>query len=68
MSRKAIGKHVFITTYEPISGAKEFEGLLLSFDGENAVVRYRQEGIYDSLCQSSKRKARYRVLNIRFLY
>jgi ribosome maturation factor RimP len=37
--RKAIGKHVYITTYEPISGAKEFEGLLLSFDGENAVVR-----------------------------
>lgn len=37
--QKAIGKHVYITTYEPISGAKEFEGLLLSFDGENAVVR-----------------------------
>jgi ribosome maturation factor RimP len=37
--RKAIGKHVYITTYEPISGAKEFEGLLLSFDGGNAVVR-----------------------------
>lgn len=37
--RKAIGKHVYITTYEPISGAKEFEGLLLTFDGENAVVR-----------------------------
>ncbi|WP_141500741.1 ribosome maturation factor RimP [Paenibacillus luteus] len=37
--RKAIGKHVYITTYEPISGAKEFEGLLLSFDGETAVVR-----------------------------
>ncbi|OMF36769.1 ribosome maturation factor RimP [Paenibacillus sp. FSL H8-0548] len=36
---KAIGKHVYITTYEPISGAKEFEGLLLSFDGETAVVR-----------------------------
>jgi ribosome maturation factor RimP len=36
--RKAVGKHVYITTYEPISGAKEFEGLLLSFDGENAVV------------------------------
>ncbi|NIK75583.1 ribosome maturation factor RimP [Paenibacillus castaneae] len=37
--QKAIGKHVYITTYEPISGAKEFEGLLLSFDGETAVVR-----------------------------
>jgi ribosome maturation factor RimP len=37
--KKAIGKHVFITTYEPIGGAKEFEGLLLAFDGDNAVVR-----------------------------
>ncbi|MBD2870698.1 ribosome maturation factor RimP [Paenibacillus arenilitoris] len=36
---KAVGKHVFLTTYEPIGGAKEFEGLLLSFDGETAVVR-----------------------------
>ncbi|WP_168122215.1 ribosome maturation factor RimP [Paenibacillus sp. HB172176] len=37
--RKAIGKHVFITTYEPISGSKEFEGMLTAFDGENASVR-----------------------------
>ncbi|CAM3937337.1 ribosome maturation factor RimP [Paenibacillus alkaliterrae] len=36
---KAIGKHVYITTYEPISGAKEFEGLLLSFDGEDVIIR-----------------------------
>ncbi|QYR19734.1 ribosome maturation factor RimP [Paenibacillus sp. sptzw28] len=36
--RKAVGKHVFITTYEPIGGSKEFEGTLLSFDGEEAVV------------------------------
>ena len=35
---KAVGKHVFMTTYEPIDGAKEFEGKLLSFDGEQAVV------------------------------
>ncbi|BBH20833.1 ribosome maturation factor RimP [Paenibacillus baekrokdamisoli] len=35
---KAVGKHVFLTTYEPIGGAKEFEGKLLSFDGEAAVV------------------------------
>lgn len=34
---KAIGKHVYITTYEPISGAKEFEGLLLSFDGKQRL-------------------------------
>ncbi len=36
---KAIGKHVFMTTYEPIDGSKEFEGLLVSFDGAQAVVR-----------------------------
>jgi len=36
---KAIGKQVFMTTYEPIDGSKEFEGLLVSFDGEQAVVR-----------------------------
>ncbi|WP_027090829.1 ribosome maturation factor RimP [Cohnella thermotolerans] len=34
---KAVGKHVFVTTYEPIDGAKEFEGRLDSFDG--SVVR-----------------------------
>lgn len=37
--RKAVGKHVFITTYEPIGGAKEFEGMLVSFDDETVVVR-----------------------------
>lgn len=36
--QKAINSHVFITTYEPIDGSKEFEGLLLSFDGEELVV------------------------------
>ncbi|MBW7473258.1 ribosome maturation factor RimP [Paenibacillus oenotherae] len=36
--RKAVGKHVFVTTYEPIGGLKEFEGTLLSFDGEQVVI------------------------------
>ena len=36
--RKAVGKHVFLTTYEPIDGSKEFEGRLASFDGDMAVV------------------------------
>lgn len=36
--QKAVGKHVFITTYEPVDGAKEFEGELLSFDGEELIV------------------------------
>lgn len=30
----AIGKNIFIKTYEPISGTKEFEGQLTAFDGE----------------------------------
>lgn len=36
--RKAVGKHVYITTYEPIDGSKEFEGQLTAFDGEQATV------------------------------
>jgi len=35
---KAVGKHVFVTTYEPIDGAKEFEGKLSVFDGEQLVI------------------------------
>jgi ribosome maturation factor RimP len=31
---KAIGKNVFIKTYEPIDGEKTFEGTLLEFDGQ----------------------------------
>ncbi|WP_347079100.1 ribosome maturation factor RimP, partial [Escherichia coli] len=30
---RSIGKHVYIKTYEPIEGAKEFEGELVAFDG-----------------------------------
>lgn len=37
--RKAVGKNVFITTYEAIDGTKEFEGKLLSFDGVQLVVQ-----------------------------
>ncbi|KQO04382.1 ribosome maturation factor RimP [Paenibacillus algorifonticola] len=37
--RKAVGKHVYITTYEPINASKEFEGDLISFDGEELVVK-----------------------------
>ncbi|MGQ8871803.1 ribosome maturation factor RimP [Paenibacillus amylolyticus] len=35
---KAVGKNVFITTYEPVNGMKEFEGKLLSFDNEELVI------------------------------
>ncbi|MEF2965172.1 ribosome maturation factor RimP [Paenibacillus sp. M1] len=35
---KAVGKDVFVTTYEPVDGLKEFEGRLLSFADERLVV------------------------------
>ncbi|PLS16713.1 ribosome maturation factor RimP [Bacillus sp. M6-12] len=39
--QKAIGKNVFIKTYEPIDGEKEFEGVLSSFDGSEVTVEVR---------------------------
>lgn len=39
---RAIGKYVFIKTYEPINGAKEFEGTLLSYStDEGALIEVR---------------------------
>lgn len=35
----AVDRHVFVTTYEPLDGSKEFEGLLISFDEENLVIQ-----------------------------
>ncbi|CAG5077717.1 Ribosome maturation factor rimP [Thermobacillus xylanilyticus] len=35
---KAAGRHVFVTTYEPIDGLKEFEGRLVSFEDDTAVI------------------------------
>ncbi|MDT3424562.1 ribosome maturation factor RimP [Paenibacillus forsythiae] len=35
---KAVGKDVFVTTYEPIDGLKEFEGRLLSFEGGEMLI------------------------------
>jgi ribosome maturation factor RimP len=37
---KAIGKQVFVKTYEPINGEKQFEGELTNFDGETVTVTY----------------------------
>ncbi|MEP9406281.1 ribosome maturation factor RimP [Peribacillus frigoritolerans] len=34
----AIGKNVYIKTYEPILDEKEFEGILTSFDGEEVTL------------------------------
>ncbi len=38
---KAIGKNVFIKTYEPIEGEKAFEGILTGFDGETVTVEVK---------------------------
>ncbi|ATH91456.1 ribosome maturation factor RimP [Bacillus glycinifermentans] len=35
---KALGKNVYIKTYEPIEGNKEFEGKLSAFDGETVEI------------------------------
>ncbi|MBD8134028.1 ribosome maturation factor RimP [Peribacillus frigoritolerans] len=37
----AIGKNVYIKTYEPILDEKEFEGILTSFDGEQVTIEVR---------------------------
>lgn len=41
---KAINKNVYVTTYEQIDGAKEFEGMLLLFDGEEMVIEAVNKG------------------------
>ncbi|CAI6032743.1 Ribosome maturation factor RimP [Paenibacillus sp. JJ-100] len=35
---KSVGKNVFVTTYEPVNGMKEFEGKLISFENEELVI------------------------------
>lgn len=37
----AIGKNVYIKTYEPILDEKEFEGILTSFDGKEVTLEVR---------------------------
>lgn len=39
--QKAIGKHVYVKTYEQIDGQKEFEGTLTSFDGTELKIDIR---------------------------
>src|SRR3954467_13295086 len=38
---KAIGKNVFIKTYEPIDGENKFEGTLVDFDGQHVTVEIK---------------------------
>lgn len=35
---RAIGKHVYVKTYEPVDGLKEIEGTLTSYSGETLTV------------------------------
>lgn len=37
---KSIGKQVFVKTYEPIDGEKQFEGELTAFDGDSVTITY----------------------------
>jgi ribosome maturation factor RimP len=39
--QKAIGKNVFIKTYEPIDDEKTFEGTLIAFDGETVTIEVK---------------------------
>lgn len=40
---RAVGKNVYIKTYEPIEGEKEFEGELTNFDGQTVTVTVKQK-------------------------
>lgn len=39
--KKAVGKNVHVTTYEPIDGEKVFEGELTNFDGEQLEINVK---------------------------
>lgn len=41
--QRAIGQFVYVKTYEPIHGAKEFEGYLLSYGPTSAVLEVRMK-------------------------
>lgn len=38
---RAVGKNVHVSTYAPIDGAKNFEGVLTQFDGENLTIEMK---------------------------
>ncbi len=40
---KAIGKNVFVKTYEPIDGEKTFEGILTKFDGNIVSIEVKMK-------------------------
>jgi ribosome maturation factor RimP len=36
---KAVNMNVFVTTFEPVDGRKEFEGILTSYDEQNLTIK-----------------------------
>ncbi|MFZ4454190.1 ribosome maturation factor RimP [Salibacterium aidingense] len=40
---RAVGKHVYVTTYEPIDGEKAFEGTLTGFDEDSLSIEGKQK-------------------------
>src|SRR5690625_3051010 len=38
---KSVGEHVYVTLYGHIEGEKELQGLLKSFDNDNAMIEYQ---------------------------
>ncbi|MGM9986518.1 MAG: ribosome maturation factor RimP [Bacillaceae bacterium] len=39
--QKAIGKQIYVKTYEPIENEKQFEGKLISFDGDVVTIEIK---------------------------
>lgn len=39
--QRAVGQYVFVKTYEPVNGMKEFEGYLLSYTPEKVEIQMR---------------------------
>ncbi|MFB5660528.1 ribosome maturation factor RimP [Alteribacillus sp. HJP-4] len=61
--RRAVGKHVYVTTYEPIDGEKAFEGSLTAFDGDllQIDVKVKHKVVTYQLPYSKVAKARLAI-------
>lgn len=59
--RRAVGKDVYIKTYEAIDGKKEFEGPLLAYDGETLTVRTGTKGKEKDLAIAADKVANARL-------
>ncbi|UFJ42164.1 ribosome maturation factor RimP [Brevibacillus humidisoli] len=52
--RKAVGKHVHITTKQPLEGHTVFEGELVSYDGDQLTVKEAKQSFVIPLDQISE--------------